>query len=147
MLLLQFSSLGPGFATAVYCIGDDGHAGVEVVRAGRGCASCCHEARGDSHDAAAAGRAAEHVGDEVGGHVDGAIGGEPGTSECHDVDLTPEAETGPRDEHAAFVAGLGTPLPVARPAADCGATPCSLRVASRAGPPALALLRPVVLLI
>lgn len=44
MALVHLCSVGPAAASLIYCIGQDGHQGIELVRHGdRGCASCCHE--------------------------------------------------------------------------------------------------------
>lgn len=46
ILVVQLWSLAPMAASVIYCIGDDGHSGFEMVRAGAtGCAACCHEPR------------------------------------------------------------------------------------------------------
>lgn len=68
-LALQVWSVAPVAASVVYCIGEDGHSGFEVVEAGaRGCASCCHDKPG-----AEAGLADAPV------------------SECIDIALSPES--------------------------------------------------------
>lgn len=41
---MQLWSLAPVAASVIYCIGDDGHAAFELMKAGaRGCAACCHD--------------------------------------------------------------------------------------------------------
>lgn len=69
-VIVQVWSLAPVAASVIYCIGDDGHAGFELMKAGaRGCAACCHEEL-------AAGDAGMHV-------EDGPV------SECTDIAMAP----------------------------------------------------------
>ncbi|MFN2375466.1 MAG: hypothetical protein ABR538_02945 [Candidatus Binatia bacterium] len=43
-MVVQVWTLAPVSASVIYCIGEDGHSGFEVVKAGaRGCAACCHD--------------------------------------------------------------------------------------------------------
>lgn len=68
-VVVQVWSLAPVSASVIYCIGEDGHSGFEMVKAGaRGCAACCH-------DPASGAAAAEAVHEPV--------------SECTDIALSP----------------------------------------------------------
>jgi len=67
-LAVQLWSLAPVAASVIYCIGEDGHSGFELVKAGaRGCADCCHE------------------GENGAPRIEGAP-----VSECTDIALSPE---------------------------------------------------------
>jgi len=64
-VLLHLLSLTPAAASVIYCLGDDGHGGIETLEGGqRGCADCCH--------------------DELGAHGDDTGNG----GECTDVSLS-----------------------------------------------------------
>lgn len=50
-VLLHLLSLTPAAASVIYCLGDDGHGGIETLRGGqRGCADCCHDEAGAHGD-------------------------------------------------------------------------------------------------
>lgn len=72
-LAVQLWSLAPVAASVIYCIGEDGHSGFELVKPGaRGCASCCHD---PAHDPAQDSRG---------------LAGAP-VSECIDIALSPQS--------------------------------------------------------
>jgi len=79
-------------ASVIYCIGEDGHAGFELVKAGaRGCADCCHEAEGGAL------------------RIEGAP-----VSECTDIALSPESGIAGKVSEALVVASfIAVGLPVA----------------------------------
>lgn len=55
-------SLAPATASVVYCIGQPGHSGFELVAGGEsGCAGCCHDAEHRSADGDTAANAGECV--------------------------------------------------------------------------------------
>lgn len=81
--VVQLWSVAPMAASVIYCIGEDGHSGFELVRAGaRGCASCCHEEDGGGEHFAAS---------PVSECVDIALAPSAGVT----AKLTPSASPGP----------------------------------------------------
>jgi len=87
---LQVWSLAPMAASVIYCIGEDGHSGFELVKAGaRGCASCCHGQEGESP------------------RLDAAP-----SAECTDIALAPaDGIAGKASDAAVSVSFVALPLP------------------------------------
>lgn len=50
LAFVHLCSAGPAAASLIYCLGENGHHGIELVRHGqRGCAACCHESGATPH--------------------------------------------------------------------------------------------------
>jgi len=90
VLVVQLWSMAPMAASVIYCIGDDGHAGFEMVRAGdTGCADCCHEP----------------------GESAGRIGAVP-VSECTDIAIShADGATGKSSDSTASASFVAVELP------------------------------------
>lgn len=56
-VVLHLCSVSPSAAKLVYCVGSDGHSGVELLQGGgNGCFDCCHENASDSATLESTGR-------------------------------------------------------------------------------------------